>query len=749
MSRTVRIVVALLFAASYFSAVFAQGWNDLLTPLNQHDPNRRVVFTLLIEESGAVADIAWQESMEARFAILQDFQKAQSFAVHGAFLRLKAKEAISFYPKEVVANGKGRNGDETCSWSLAIRDSEETSGCGGSSTRHNPLADIPYATLYRTGDGAILKVQLITTERCCIWTSADSLGRSEADQRLFEFKLTNEELRNWRSVRKINAGVVEGCEGCDNEYTANLTITLVGASLDEADDPKAKLALNACLDLPVGGAGRAAAAGEPTGGRYEFRSDPPSLLAIEATGGNANVSCREPGRGALHVIYRAPGEETPARSSASASCVELRSVNGGAPIPPIALFDENGRQQPAIESVAVEIVPAGGADLLAYLPAVPAVAAAIGAGSAIHVQGVHEGTTPIQARSRCGGDVGPAFEVEVVRCHPEVVARLAEERRIIEETLMEMHRDLSRLYASKDFERATNELASSTADLLTKTLVMIASAGKGATPVAQTTSNVIGLSDNLRDMLSATLSGDGDGAKLDREISSALGLLVGGGSGTMIKSPARAAGAQAIANFAGLVTSAKAFGDTLGAAIMVSEVSEHATRLIEEWMRKHEDVTRRERNCRGAAAGGADAQGVSLPPRAPSVKGGFPVAGDSCGCSHRQLGAGADGFGEITSGLRKIDSCVTAFRTDSLENFGRTMAQWSSLLDELETAALAGRDAWKAAAPAAHEKLETLTGEMKEFSREAADFHARVESCSGAAEGLSQLPAALAETGKP
>jgi hypothetical protein len=77
------------------------------------------------------------------------------------------------------------------------------------------------------------------------------------------------------------------------------------------------------------------------------------------------------------------------------------------------------------------------------------------------------------------------------------------------------------------------------------------------------------------------------------------------------------------------------------------------------------------------------------------------------------------------------------------------MAQWSSLLDELETAALAGRDAWKAAAPAAHEKLETLTGEMKEFSREAADFHARVESCSGAAEGLSQLPAALAETGKP
>jgi hypothetical protein len=732
MNRAVQIAIALLFTLSYLSPLSGQGWDGLLTPLNQHDPSRRIVFTLLIEESGAVADIAWQESMEARFAILQDFQKAQEYAFHGAFLRLKPKQAISFYPKEVVAYGKGRNSDETCSWSFSIRDDEETSGCGGSgSTRHNPLADVAYATLHRTEEGAILKVQLIATERCCIWTSADSLGRSKSDQRLFEFKLTNDELRNWRGVRQANSGVVQGCEGCDSGYTANLTITLVAASLDDVDDPKVKVALDGCLDLPLRGEGTAAARGEPGGGTYRFRSEPSSLLSIRSDGAAATVRCMEPGRGRLHVEYR-KGESERAEGSVRASCVEFRSVNKGEPLPPVALFDEEGRRLTAVGNVSAEITPSDGADLLVYVPADPSIGTAVGLGAIVQVMGMREGETAMTARTRCGGRVGPEFQMEVVRCDEAVVKRLAHDRETIDAFLRHIEKEIGRVYASKEFDLATNHLASSTADLAIKTAVTVASALGPVKGIAGMSD--LGVADNLKDVLGASLADDSDGQKLDKQISSGLGLLVGA-KGTPRQ--------QRFANLASLISASKAFADALGAAITVSEIIEHWKPLHDEWFRKLEDNVRQQRNCRSERRRDADIQAVSLPPQSAPRRGGFPYEEGGCGCTEKLLGPDAQGLGEMKRGLMTMKECNEGFRSETLEPFERTLGRWYAMLDRLEAAASGGRETWKAAALEELTELETLKIEMEEFGRKGAEFEAKLESCSSMADDVRELVSAI------
>jgi hypothetical protein len=540
------------------------------------------------------------------------------------------------------------------------------------------------------------------------------------------FHLTQQEISDFANLRKTLRVSFEE-DACSGKGAVTLFVT----ARDDVDDPKVKVALDGCLDLPLRGEGTAAARGEPGGGTYRFRSEPSSLLSIRSDGAAATVRCMEPGRGRLHVEYR-KGESERAEGSVRASCVEFRSVNKGEPLPPVALFDEEGRRLAAVGNVSAEITPSDGADLLVYIPADPSIGTAVGLGAIVQVMGMREGETAMTARTRCGGRVGPEFQMEVVRCDEAVVKRLAHDRETIDAFLRHIEKEIGRVYASKEFDLATNHLASSTADLAIKTAVTVASALGPVKGIAGMSD--LGVADNLKDVLGASLADDSDGQKLDKQISSGLGLLVGA-KGTPRQ--------QRFANLASLISASKAFADALGAAITVSEIIEHWKPLHDEWFRKLEDNVRQQRNCRSERRRDADIQAVSLPPQSAPRRGGFPYEEGGCGCTEKLLGPDAQGLGEMKRGLMTMKECNEGFRSETLEPFERTLGRWYAMLDRLEAAASGGRETWKAAALEELTELETLKIEMEEFGRKGAEFEAKLESCSSMADDVRELVSAI------
>jgi hypothetical protein len=521
-----------------------------------------------------------------------------------------------------------------------------------------------------------------------------------------------------------------------------------------------RLVIDGCSDVAVGVTEIVTAKGEPAGGRYSFKSNPPDMIKIDAKAGRAHVTGSKPGQGTIEVEYTAPGGGT-GHKSQRASVIRLESVNGGESIPEIGLFDADGKRTKAIRSVPLATSPSDASELLIFKPGNPGVLSVVNQGTELLLQGVREGKTTVQPQTKCGKPTGRVFSVEVVPCEAEVLRTLAEQERIVKEGIDNLTQEHTKATSNDKFNKASEDISKSTLDLLIKTggLIIGPLGGAGGTAV-KTASDIYGHFSNIRDIFNAQTS---------EEMRFA-----------MLQEAAQVADAAVIGTIMGALDAMEAatkFGGDLGELIKTSMVIENLDPMLDHWRKTLEDVRRRQRICRvgtGQPAPqlepkpqdtGKKPSGKKTPnkptaepkqgppgeqppqadpptpaqepddpepptPKEPGRLIALPYSESECGCERKQMiQAGNGGMESLTNGLRNLQACAEEFRTDGLDAYHGTLTDLRTITRELAVAgsvAAAERPGRKGDWLG---RMTPLMDEVEAFDKRGREFHEKMKPC--------------------
>ncbi len=571
---------------------------------------------------------------------------------------------------------------------------------------------------------------------------------------------------------------------------ANCVFSWTISPYDESKN--AHVTLAGCTELGVGQQGTVTAKGEPAGGTYRFWVDPSSTLGVAGQGATAKISGAEPGRATLGVEYSAPDGKT-GKTSQPVTCLRLDSLNEGQPIPKIGLFDESGKKTEATRSVPVSVQPEGAGDLLVYKTANPGMLTVVGQGTEVLLQGLRKGKTTFQATTKCGGPTGPVAEVEVVGCDDEVMKKLEEEAKIVDENLKQAFEEDAHIRESEEFEEA-EKIGEATGELLLKTgSMIIGTLSGGASHSVHTAAQIWEYGNIIHDGMKG-----GDSA-------ATAGLLA-------TVTAAKMAVAGAIITGVETLKAATEFGKSLGAMEGVADQLEANNKWIDHWRQMKEDVVRRQKICRtggepapppptepptkkeppkkdpqpkkdqpprkdqppvktepptteppseppgeeppspppptstprhfglpydegqcSCKAGGGKGQTIGLGKVGPTGPSHAGQAGKSGGKAP-ELGAKSGGPAEITQGLKNLGRCVQEFKDGPLAEYWKTLNEWDALLTELQTAASSSQPA---TAQGAITRLDSLLGRTQEFDKAGRAFYEGFEPCPGEVKGAA------------
>jgi len=570
------------------------------------------------------------------------------------------------------------------------------------------------------------------------------------------------------------------CGGNEAVFTWNIT------PYDESKH--AKVTLDGCSDLAAGQKGTVTAKGEPAGGTYRFWAEPSSTLGVASQGATAKISGAEPGQATLNVEYTAPDGKK-GKASQQATTLRVDSINEGQPIPKIGLFDEDGKKTEATRTVPVSVQPGGAGDLLIYKTANPGMLTVVGQGDEVLLQGLRKGKTTFQATTKCGGPTGPIAEVEVVPCDDEVLAKLAEEEKIIDETLKQFYENDAKIREGEQFEEA-EKIGEATGELLLKTGTLIIGSlagGAGTSHATHTAAQIVEYGTIIHD-----------------------GMKGGDASATAGVMATVNAAKMAVAAIVGSAIethhAATEFGKSLGSMLGVADQLEANDKLIDQWREKKHDVVRRKKLCR---EGGEPAPPVPpeppkkpqppkkdqppkkgepptteppTPTEPPSEEPGEPPSPPpptseprhfalpyneaDCGCQSTGgkgqaigigkagssgkstrggqagkssgkgpvLGAKASTPGEIRQGLTNLGSCVEQFKDGPLAEYQKTLDEWNAILSELQSTASAPQPSGR---QESIKRLESLIGRTKDFDKAGHEFYSKFEPCPGEVKGAA------------
>jgi hypothetical protein len=249
-------LTCLLVSGALFA--LAQAPPVSLRSFAQHDPGRKVYFTIVLEENGAAGVVDWSMKGQARYALLPSWDGGRGvdpglnlppamkgklglqaaatsedlFALRGGFLGLKTGERLQFYRKESTDQGSGRLDKETHSWSGSVKDGISTST--EFATQREDRADTMEASLVRTETGARLRFTWWIEAWADLGASASVFGFSDDEAaRLLTFNLTNDDLRHWERINKTNQGKV--LDKDDPSVSANVTARLTTATVPQEE----------------------------------------------------------------------------------------------------------------------------------------------------------------------------------------------------------------------------------------------------------------------------------------------------------------------------------------------------------------------------------------------------------------------------------------------------------------------------------------------------------------------------------
>ena len=750
--------------------------------LPQNPPAKTIVFTIKLVAKGEAFGASFEKTVEAVYAPVSLYGSAETLLKQrGGIAGMEPDDILQLYITRKTGSAQDSSGVSGSSWTIgdgifgwtAKRGGETVSGDTGEKSRNSGMAPslTSVAEITRTEDGAVLG---IGEPGVGMEGEGEFFGLFEGNNvpdgydDALTFKFTNEELKNWASLQKTNERTLTGPES----GTLKISVTFHGGALPGA----AAVALEGCFEVGEGGQGQVTAAGKPAGGTYRFRVIPPDVMKIQASGATATLTGGSPDKGTLFVEYTTPEGKTAEASHAVASA-RLVSINGGAAIPEIPLYDIEQKKLPAVLEVPMKVLPEGAGDSIVFVPDDPSVVTLVNLGNAVAIQGLREGKTAFQARFKCGGPFGPKYPVEIVRCDKETIAAIDKMIRDAFEERRTAAREFSAAMDSKEFQEAADNLPTATLKLAWKTSLLVAGTMSGFGKVDQgvkTVTDVAGKLDAFGDII-VDIATQPDAVD---QITN-WGALIAEFSGN--RWAALVADAQDAASTA--VDVGRMLGNMIGQTGRMTK----AAQWMESWNKNIEDLVKRKRFCRKTEQppGREDPPkepdkttpkpktdpkktdptpkptppttpreetipptppGETPPPQpppAPPRQVGLPYDPGDCGCD-KELAVRQDpaGFASINMGFGNLLDCVGRLQKD-LSGYTATLQEISVAVGKLDAAKKAGGAALSAAAKEAAPAIAGFSTKVKGFGAAAKTFSDGFKACPDATKaGISFLQSA-------
>ncbi len=227
-------------------------------------------------------------------------------------------------------------------------------------------------------------------------------------------------------------------------------------SLSSKPPEKTKVNIAGCANIMIGVSASLTATVDPEGeGTYTWSCDPPDIFDVSGSGSSATATGKNAGRATIKVEYQ-PKRGKKVEATLPGSVVELLSVNGGADIPQIGLYDENGEKKPAVQIPTEQDPPEG--SLLNFPVTNPAIALVDNLGVGLMIQGKQEGVTTAQGQTICGDQDEHLITIEVVNCDEETKRKLQEKIDDLKKQKDENLEEIKRISSDPEFVRAKSEL---------------------------------------------------------------------------------------------------------------------------------------------------------------------------------------------------------------------------------------------------------------------------------------------------
>ncbi len=748
------------------------------------------VFTITLEQKGSVEDKSFKKSLEAMYwpcaawnsgysGVMTSSEMSKTgarmnaspeglLAGRGSIAAMKPGETLLFYIREKSGSGNdgvssvslSTVGDGVFSYTVVTENDTWTSAAGGPVTDPGRRAFGPAgnteAVIKRTADGAVLTFiePDLEGEGDSDFFSLFSQDNEPAEMPdVLTFKLSNDDLKNWPALVKVNDRTLNGAI----DGTLHTKATLRGGAISYIES---EVTLGGCIELGIGQQGQVAAAGKPEGGKYRYWTEPSDMMTIESDGATATITGASPGRGTLFVEYISPEGKT-SQASQPATCVRIESYNGGDAIPQIPLFDIDGKKLAGVLKVPVAGQPSKIEELVDFIPADNTIITANGLENSLELIGNRQGKTTLQAKTSCGSITGPVIDVEVVNCDDETIATLNRMLEVAKENQRQAYGAIQRILGSADFEKAASEIAKSTYNLAEKTALLIIGTltgeGMNASAAAINTAKILEAGASFKDIVTS---------ENNWEVTSNVLQVFVSQFGSDL--------AQAFTGGVEAGKSATEFGTYLGQLIGTNIELKSAMEQAEQANKNILEIDRLQRLCRrsteqpkeqeGAKPKPAPKPGEPKPvteptpatvtppaeetpteepgenetpvtPPAPAEKPwqvGLPYKPDECGCNSSQgLGTSQEGFLALQTGMQNLNECVDNFHKVSLTGYLKTLQDWTALSESLVTSTRSGQTVFQLKAKEAVSQIDSLLQRTQSFDEAGKDFLRKFEKCPG------------------
>ena len=231
-----------------------------------------------------------------------------------------------------------------------------------------------------------------------------------------------------------------------------------------SEDPE--VGLNACLHLAKNEVREIIAQGSPADGEYQFTSNPADVLGILSQHNNsAQIQGKTPGKGDVTVDYTFKGKT--ASTTVAGSVVELVSINNGAAIPKLGIYDAEGKKIKTFYDFPLTLNPVDG--FVQMTLAKDTIASVTNTATSIQIQPVTTGKTLMQAKTLCGSNIGEPVAIEIVRCDDEVQQQLRTKKEEYKQRTDAIVKRITGLTGDSEFQRAGTEISKTTQDMAIKT----------------------------------------------------------------------------------------------------------------------------------------------------------------------------------------------------------------------------------------------------------------------------------------
>jgi hypothetical protein len=345
------------------------------------------------------------------------------------------------------------------------------------------------------------------------------------------------------------------------------------------------------------------------------------------------------------------------------------------------------------------------------------------------------------------------------------------------ENLVEATERLQKEAGSPEFEKARDELVSSTRELLAKAALTIIANGKSPTTVIKVAAEIAdkgsalseaiasSTPEEMKDNIGKTAAGDSFEKIVEKQFGEKIGDLWGKSLSAAI----------AVAE---VQQAAQKFGENIGEILKHDDVMEGLTENYEKAMRDYKRIDYRQQFCKKGneqpqskeqpksdptskpkeptqpkepspkpdpttgdqskpteptptePKSDDEVIGDPEPPIVPPKQVGLPYEPSDCGCNQsKELIVKSADFSSMSTGMKNLGDCVENFRSISLTDYQNSLQEISTMTDSLSTSLKTNAEAFLVKAKASKPRLDNLVNRVKAYDKAGTEFVNTMNKC--------------------